>query len=170
MIEGYDGWNDHATSQLFGYAIPSPIEARATYAVSPHIGLMGMVVNGWDVARDNNRSPSIGGQLALTPSERASLCPNTVWGPERPGNNDDMRTVVDMTATFKVRPQLILGTNLTGARRQRRGARNGRDLERIADTCGSRSPRRCTQRTRRELRRRRRRPYWTAQTLSCSTR
>ena len=114
VIDGYDGWNDQATrSLLFGYAIPfTHVGARAAYAVSPYIGVMGMVVNGWDVARDNNRSPSIGGQLALTPSERATLYVNSVWGPERPGNDDDMRTVVDVTATFRLRPQITLGTNL----------------------------------------------------------
>jgi hypothetical protein len=114
VIEGYDGWNDNATrSFLFGYAIPfTHLGVRATYAVSPYLALMGMVVNGWDVARDNNRSPSIGGQLAVTPSPDASLFLNAIWGPERPGNNDDMRTVLDLSATYHATHELTLGTNL----------------------------------------------------------
>jgi len=114
VIEGYDGWNDNATrSFLFGYAIPfTHVGLRATYPVSPYLALMGMVVNGWDVARDNNRSPSIGGQVALTPSPEASLFLTSIWGPERPGNNDDMRTLVDLAATWHATRELALGVNL----------------------------------------------------------
>jgi len=113
VIQGYDGWNDNATrSLLFGFAIPfAHVGARASYALSPHAALMAMVVNGWDVARDNNRSKSVGAQLALTPTPPVSVYLNGLWGPEQSGNDGDPRTVLDVVATLKVGSRLTLGAN-----------------------------------------------------------
>ena len=113
VIEGYDGWNDNATrSFLFGFAIPfTHVGARASYALSPRAALMVMVVNGWDVARDNNHSKSVGAQLGLTPVEAFSLYLNGMWGPERSGNDADPRTLLDAAATLKVGSRLTLGAN-----------------------------------------------------------
>ena len=103
VIEGYDGWNDNATrSILFGYAIPfTHLGVRATYAFSPRVTATGMVVNGWDVARDNNRSKSVGGQLALTISPAATVFLNGMWGPERTVDDANPRTLLDAVAIWK---------------------------------------------------------------------
>jgi hypothetical protein len=113
VIEGYDSWDDNATrSILFGFAIPfTHVGARATYALSSRASLMAMVVNGWDVARDNNQSKSVGGQLVLTPVPALSLYLNGIWGPERPGNESDARTVLDAVAILKAGKYLTLGVN-----------------------------------------------------------
>jgi hypothetical protein len=113
VIQGYDGWNDNATrSQLFGFAIPfTHVGARASYAPSPHVALMAMVVNGWDVARDNNRSKSVGAEVALTPAPTLSVYLNGLWGPERSDNDADSRTVLDMVVTLKASSRLTLGAN-----------------------------------------------------------
>jgi len=74
---------------------------------------MAMVVNGWDVAHDNNRYRSVGAQLALTPVGTLSLCLNAIWGPER--SDYGSRTLLDAVATFKV-GRLTLGANADWAR------------------------------------------------------
>jgi hypothetical protein len=115
VIDGYDGWNDDATrSFLFGYAIPyTHVGVRASYAFSPRISAMGMVVNGWDVARDNNRSKSVGGQLALAPTPALSVTVNGTFGPERAGVETDPRSLLDVVATWK--PITRLAVALDGA-------------------------------------------------------
>src|SRR5580765_1536756 len=112
LIQGYDGWNDNATrSQLFGFAIPfAHVGARASYTLAPHATVMGMVVNGWDVARDNNRSKSVGAQIAMTPAPAFSVYLNGMWGPEQPSNDADSRTLLDVEATLKG-SRLTLGAN-----------------------------------------------------------
>ncbi len=113
VIDGYDGWNDNATrSLLFGFAIPfTHVGARASYALSPRAALTAMVVNGWDVARDNNHSKSVGGQVALTPTEGFAVYLNGMWGPERSENDSDPRTLLDAVATLRVGRRLTLGVN-----------------------------------------------------------
>src|SRR5207237_8803186 len=69
------------------------------------------VVNGWDVARDNNRSKSVGAQLALTPAPAFSLVLNGMWGPEQPGNDADARTLLDAVAILKAGDRFMLGVN-----------------------------------------------------------
>ena len=69
-----------------------------------------MVVNGWDVARDNNRSKSLGGQLALTPAAPLAIYLDGMWGPEQPGNDRNDRALLDVAATLKAR-WLTLGFN-----------------------------------------------------------
>ena len=103
VIQGYDGWNDNITrSFLFGYAIPhTHVGARATYAISDRISLMGTLVNGWDVARDNNRGKSFGAQVALTVSPTMTVYLNGMRGPELDGNDSDHRTILDAVVIVK---------------------------------------------------------------------
>src|SRR5499425_1815459 len=89
VIEGYDGWNDNASrSFLFGFAIPfAHVGVRGAYAFSPELAGMIMLVNGWDVAVDNNRSKSVGAQLAWTPTPTLTVDLNGMYGPERTNND-----------------------------------------------------------------------------------
>jgi hypothetical protein len=114
VIPGYDGWNDNATrSFLFGYAIPfTHVGARATYAFNPRVSGVIMLVNGWDVARDNNKSKSIGAQLALAPVSTLNLYLNGMTGPERSGNDEDRRSILDLVGVWKPESRLTLGINL----------------------------------------------------------
>ena len=113
VIQGYDGWNDEATrSFLFGYAIPfTHVGVRASYTASPKVNLMAMVVNGWDVARDNNRSKSVGGQIVVMPAGTLALTLNAMWGPERSDNDADARTMLDAVATLKLGERATIGIN-----------------------------------------------------------
>ena len=113
VIPGYDGWNDQATrSLLFGYAIPfTHAGARASYAFSPRAAGMVMVVNGWDLARDNNHSKSVGAQLVVTPAAPLTLTLSGMYGPERAGNDSDSRGLLDLVVVWKANGWLTLGAN-----------------------------------------------------------
>lgn len=112
VIQGYDGWNDNATrSLLFGFAIPfTHTGVRASYAFSPSLAVTGVVVNGWDVARDNNKSKSIGGQIAWTAAP-LTLDFNGMWGPEQKGDDAHARTLLDAVAILKDRRGRSFGVN-----------------------------------------------------------
>jgi hypothetical protein len=113
VVGGYDGWNDNATrSFLFGYAAPfTHVGARASYTFSPRVAAMVMLVNGWDVAVDNNRSKSVGAQIALTPTAPLSILLNGMYGPERANDDSDPRTALDLVATWKAGDGVTVGLN-----------------------------------------------------------
>lgn len=103
VIEEYDNVNDNAThSFLFGYAIPyTHTGIKASYTFSDQLAGMLELCNGWDVARDNNSSKSIGGQLAWTPAKNVSVFANFMTGPERTNVNSDPRTLLNVVAQWK---------------------------------------------------------------------
>lgn len=114
VIEGYDGWNDNAThSFLFGFAIPfTHTGVRASYSFSPRVAATAMIVNGWDDAVDDNRSKSVGAQLALTPDPRVALLVNGLIGAEQPGDERDLRRLLDVVATLKPSARVTVVANL----------------------------------------------------------
>lgn len=114
VIEGYDGWNDDATrSFLFGFAIPfTHTGVRASYPFTPQVSGMVMVVNGWDNATDNNRSKTLGAQLARINPEGLTVYLNGMLGPEQDGNDSDLRGLLDGAVSLKVHPSVTLGLNL----------------------------------------------------------
>lgn len=113
VIEGYDGWNDNASrSLLFGFAIPfTHVGARATATFSPRASAMVMVVNGWDVARDNNTSKTVGMQLALTPVAPLTVYLTGMSGPEETGDNTHLRSLLDAVAVWKPASRVTLVAN-----------------------------------------------------------
>lgn len=104
VIEGYDGWNDNATRGfLFGLTLPyAHTGLKASYTFNENLAGMLEVVNGWDVARDNNTSKSVGAQLAWTPSKSVTVAGNFMTGPERASVNSDPRTTFDVVAQWKL--------------------------------------------------------------------
>jgi hypothetical protein len=113
LIEGYDGYNDnYSRSILFGYAIPfTHTGVKASYAFSSKVAGMVEVVNGWDLLRDNNRSKSVGAQLALTPVAPLQVLFNWIGGPELANDNHTKRNVFDLVAILKPTSALTLGLN-----------------------------------------------------------
>ena len=111
IIEGYDGYNDNATrSFLFGYAIPfTHTGVRMAYPFSDAVTGTIMIVNGWDNSIDNNRSKSVGGQVAIAPVAGLHLFANYIYGPERNDNNSDNRSVVDLAGSYAVSPFFTFG-------------------------------------------------------------
>ncbi|MEO8054259.1 MAG: porin [Acidobacteriota bacterium] len=104
VIDGSDGWNDNATrSFLFGFTIPyAHTGLKATYTWSEQLAGMLEILNGWDVARDNNTSKSLGAQIAWTPSKAVTVAGNFMTGPERENVNADPRTTFDVVAQWKL--------------------------------------------------------------------
>jgi hypothetical protein len=109
VIEGADGYGDTYTrGYLFGFAEPfTHTGVRASYTFSPVVSAMVLVVNGWDNVRDNNRSKSVGAQLALTPSKRLTVYANYLGGAER-ADSGDLRHLIDFVAVSKPRDQVTL--------------------------------------------------------------
>jgi hypothetical protein len=69
------------------------------------------IVNGWDNAVDNNRSKSIGGQLALMTGTGVTLYVGAIFGPELAEDNSDNRTVVDLAGSYAAASFLTVGLN-----------------------------------------------------------
>jgi hypothetical protein len=113
LIEGYDGYNDnYSRSILFGYAIPfTHTGVKASYAFSSKVAGMVEVVNGWDLLRDNNRSKSLGAQLAVTPVTPLTVYLNWIGGAELEDDNHTKRNVFDVVAILKPTKSLTLGLN-----------------------------------------------------------
>ena len=113
LIEGYDGYNDnYSRSILFGYAIPfTHTGVKASYAFSSKVAGMVEVVNGWDLLRDNNRSKSVGAQLALTPVAPLTVFLNWIGGAELANDNHTNRNVFDVVAIVKPTKSVTLGVN-----------------------------------------------------------
>ena len=112
VIEGYDGVNDQATrSFLFGYSIPfTQTGLKLGYAFGPRLSASACLVNGWDNVRDNNRSKSVGAQLAVTPAEGVTVLINYLGGAER-DSSSDLRHIVDIAAGYKIHPRFSVGVN-----------------------------------------------------------
>jgi hypothetical protein len=113
VIDGYDGWNDNATrSLLFGFAIPfTHVGVRASYALTPQVTSSVMVVNGWDLARDNNRSKSVGAQLTMTPLDRLTVTVTGMSGPEQPDDDSQRRNLFDVVVIIRAHKLITIGVN-----------------------------------------------------------
>jgi hypothetical protein len=110
VIEGYDGYNDNATrSLLFGFTIPfAHTGLRASYTFSDQLAGMFELCNGWDVARDNNSSKSLGLQLVWTPAKTVTVYGNFMTGPERANLNSDPRNLFNVVAQWKLSDATVL--------------------------------------------------------------
>lgn len=113
VIEGYDGWNDnYSRSFLFGYAVPfTHTGLRVGYSFSPKVTGTFILVNGWDNVKDNNGGKSWGGQATFAPADSFKFIVGAITGPERDGNDDDSRTLLDMTAIWKPSTRISVSAN-----------------------------------------------------------
>ena len=113
LIEGYDGYNDnYSRSLLFNYAIPlTHTGVKGSYTINSKASAMLMVVNGWDNAVDNNKSKSVGAQLALTPVAPLSVYLNYMGGPEQDNNNSANRQIFDVVAVWKATDAVTFSLN-----------------------------------------------------------
>ena len=72
-----------------------------SYPFSGAVSAQVLLVNGWDNAVDNNTGKSVGAQLALAPSPRASVSFNYLGGPEQSDTNAHLRHAFDVVAIAK---------------------------------------------------------------------
>jgi len=76
------------------------------------------LLNGWQMIGDINGGKSVGAQLAYG-TERFSISFNGIAGPELPDNDDDLRALADVVATWKATKSLSLGVSADVAREGR---------------------------------------------------
>lgn len=104
-------------SYLFGLAVPfTHVGGLATYPITDMVSVTVGGVIGWDNVEDNNSSPSITGQIAISPNDRVALYVNGIYGPEQTcfpepgafqsGCNRNKRGVVDVVGNFKLTDDL----------------------------------------------------------------
>lgn len=116
-IESWDTPNDNATRSFgFFYGIPGTHAGlKVSYAFSGQVAAMLMVANGWDNARDNNSSKSVGGQVTWSPTKTVTIAGNYCVGPERTGVNSDPRSIYEITAQWRLNDLTVFGLDaLTG--------------------------------------------------------
>ena len=75
--------------------------AKLTYELSPKVTVTGLVLNGWQNIRDNNRAKSVGTQVQWRPSSKWLLNSSTFYGKEQPQDSAQRpRVFHDFYATY----------------------------------------------------------------------
>jgi hypothetical protein len=102
LIPGYDGWNDHFShSWLFTFGPFTHTGLKLSYQFHDKVAAALFLFNGWDNVVDNNQAKSFAAQISVFPHPTLSLFLTYVGGPERDGNNDDFRHLIDFLASWK---------------------------------------------------------------------
>jgi len=89
----------------------------AKYAFTDRLSAQLHVINGWQVIGDNNRSKTVGTQLAWS-ADAFSVAFNTCIGPELPADDRDWRFFGDLVATWKPTAKLSLAASADAAFQQ----------------------------------------------------
>ena len=75
--------------------------AKLTYELSPKVTVTGLVLNGWQNIRDNNRAKSVGTQVQWRPSAKWLVNSSTFYGNEQPQDSARRRRYFhDLYATY----------------------------------------------------------------------
>jgi hypothetical protein len=86
---------------LFGLAEPfGHTGALFTYKASDTLDIAAGLINGWDLALDNNEMKTFMGKVGLT-QEKMVIVGSLLAGPETAGNDDDYRIAADVTGVLK---------------------------------------------------------------------
>jgi len=103
----------YSHSYLFAYAIPfTHTGVLGTYQINDKLTVVGGVTRGWDTAtEDTNDTVDFLGGATYTVSDKTGLVVNVVSGPDQPGDNDNWRTVLDVTVTHKLSDDLSVAVN-----------------------------------------------------------
>lgn len=115
VIENYMNWNA-SRSLLFNNAIPfTHTGVRAIYnwldgKVSTTIGL----VNGWDLAIDNNKVKDVEAQVKWVPNENFNIVQNFMVGSQVADDTSDNRYIFDTVVTWKPLPKDLPRLTLMG--------------------------------------------------------
>lgn len=104
-----DNWN-YSRATLFGFGIPFwHTGVRVGYAIVPdRLAASVYVYNGWNTTNDLNSSPTLGGQMKWTPTDKLTAVYNYIGGPERERNDNDWKQVHNFNATYVLSPSLSL--------------------------------------------------------------
>jgi hypothetical protein len=111
VIEAPNNLN-FSRSFLFTFSIPlTHVGALLSYAPTEWLSLTAGPVVGWDVAKDNNDSMSVMGQVGVTPIKDLTTSLNWITGPEQTDNDSNWRTVLDLVVNYTGIKNLTLGLN-----------------------------------------------------------
>ncbi len=111
VIESAYNWNT-SRSFLFGYAIAfTHTGLLMTYPWSDDFSTMLGVVNGWDVAADNNKGKTLLGQLTGKPDDTLTLSLQGTLGPEQAGNDSNLRGLLDFVAAWNPSEEFSVAFN-----------------------------------------------------------
>ena len=112
-----DNWN-YTRSWLGELSPYYQAGLKAALPLSEHWSAQLHLLNGWQTIADNNDGKSLGAQLAWA-GDRASFTLNGFAGPELPGDDDDLRMMVDVLASFKLTPGFTVTAAFDAAHEER---------------------------------------------------
>jgi hypothetical protein len=104
----------YSHSYLFGFAIPfTHTGVMAFYNVDDKLTVMGGISRGWEQALKDNNGDAIDGlgQIKYVFDKKTTVYLNTTFGPERAGNSDDWRIVLDGIITYAATDELTFAAN-----------------------------------------------------------
>ena len=111
VIESPSNLN-YSRGYLFTLAIPlTHTGALLSYSFTDWLSAQAGVVMGWDRSDLQNDGPSGTGQIAVTPIKDLPIALNFIVGPERSGDRNPLRWVVDVTAGYTGIKDVTLGLN-----------------------------------------------------------
>ncbi len=134
VIESADNWNT-SRSFMFGFAIPFTHTGFAASYTFDQVQLMLGIVNGWDNVDDNNDGKTFHGMLKWTPSDKLNLTLSGTYGPERTGNEDNMRGLATLALCYVPLEDLSLGLDVDYGDEE--GAGVGRKMGEFAEWWGA---------------------------------
>ena len=111
VIESPNDLN-YSRGYLFTLAVPlTTTGALASYSFTDWLSAQAGVILGWDRSNTENDGPSGTGQVAVTPVKDLPIALNFIVGPEKSGDRNPIRWVLDLTAGYTGIKDLILGLN-----------------------------------------------------------
>jgi hypothetical protein len=129
MIEAKDNYN-YSRSFLYSFATPfTHTGFMAGYKFSEAFSASLYIVNGWDVADDNNKGKTFGASFAVAPIEPLALTFNFMYGPEQANNTSNNRFIFDWIGAFKATKNLTFMANVDYAYEERDPLNSGRNSE-----------------------------------------
>jgi hypothetical protein len=111
VIESPSNLN-YSRGDLFTFAVPlTHTGVLASYSFTDWLSVQGGLVLGWDRSNLKNAGPSGTGQIAVTPVKDLPIALNFIVGPEKSGDRNPTRGVLDFTASYTGITNLTLGVN-----------------------------------------------------------
>jgi hypothetical protein len=116
-FQSRDNWN-YTRSWLGELSPYYQTGLKLAYPFSGHWSAQLHLLNGWQLIGDNNGGKSVGARIAYS-ADKLSVSLNGIVGPELANNDDDIRALVDVVATWKPTASVSLGISGDLAREDR---------------------------------------------------
>src|SRR5205823_11414513 len=111
VIESPSNLN-YSRGYLYSFAIPFTTTGFLTsYSFTDWLSVQAGLVLGWDRSNLENDGPSGTGQIAVTPIKDLPIAMNFIVGPEKSGDKNPIRWVIDLAASYTGIKDVTLGLN-----------------------------------------------------------